>query len=734
MAVLASYWLFGDSEAEFGPAIRVKPRSIFISFKGGGKRRRGRDFEKSLIFFMEESSIKQVCKRNGDIVDFDQQKITTAIYKALKAMGRDDQDLADQLSDKIVRLINGKFHPRSIPAIEEIQDVVEEVLIKEDLVKAAKAYIIYREQHTRLREMRELMNSNDVIEGYLKQLDWRVKENANMAYSLQGLNNHVASAVSSHYWLNKVYPPEIRNAHSDGSIHIHDLQILAVYCCGWDLQTLLRLGFGGVEGKVQSKPAKRFRVALGQVINFFYTLQGEAAGAQAFANFDTLLAPFIRHEGLDYPHVKQAMQEFIFNMNVPTRVGFQTPFTNLTFDLVCPPTLANESVIIGGLPQPGTYKEFQPEMDMINRAFAEVMMEGDAKGRVFTFPIPTYNISTDFNWGNTVLDPVWEMTAKYGIPYFANFIGSDMKPEDARSMCCRLRLDNRELRKRGGGIFAANPLTGSIGVVTVNLPRIGYLSKNNEEAFFSRLGQMMDMARLSLKLKRDILENFTLGGLYPYARYYLAEIKERFGEYWKNHFNTIGINGMNEAVLNFMNRPLGSNEGRDFGLRVMDFMRTRLAQYQEEDNQLYNLEATPAEGATYRFAKKDKESFPDIIVANEEAFKEKGAAPYYTNSSHFPVNYSTDLFDVLEKQDDLQVRYTGGTVLHIFLGEKMPDIESTKKLVRKVAESFHLPYFTLTPTFSICPKHGYLAGEHRFCPICDDEIGFIREQKEQLPL
>lgn len=683
---------------------------------------------------MEESQIKQVKKRNGDIVDFSQEKISDVVLKALVAVGRDDKELAQALSDKVVRFLNGKFHPRSIPAIEEIQDAVEEVLISEGLSKAVKAYIIYREQHARLREMKQLMNSNDVIEGYLKQLDWRVKENANMAYSLQGLNNHVASAVSSHYWLNKVYPPEIRNAHNDGSVHIHDLQILAVYCCGWDLQALLRLGFGGVDGKVQSKPAKRFRVVLGQIVNFFYTLQGEAAGAQAFADFDTLLAPFIRHDGLDYTQVKQAMQEFIFNMNVPTRVGFQTPFTNLTFDLVCPSTLASERVIIGGVPQAETYKEFQPEMDMINRAFAEVMMEGDAKGRVFTFPIPTYNISVDFDWDNKVLDPIWEMTAKYGIPYFANFVGSDMKPEDARSMCCRLRLDNRELRKRGGGIFAANPLTGSIGVVTINLPRIGYLSKNNEEAFFSRLGQMMDLSRQSLKLKREILENFTAAGLYPYAKYYLCDIKERFSEYWKNHFNTIGINGMNEAVVNFMNRPLSSPEGGQFAAKVMDFMLQRLAQYQQEDNQLYNLEATPAEGATYRFAKRDKELYPDVVVANEDAFKEKGAAPYYTNSTHFPVNYSSDLFDILEKQDGLQVKYTGGTVVHIFLGEKMPDIESTKKLVKKVAENFHLPYYTLTPTFSICPKHGYLPGEHRYCPICDDEIGYIREQKEQLPL
>lgn len=530
-----------------------------------------------------ETEIKQIKKRNNDIVDFDQKKITNAIYKALFATGKDDLKLAEELSEKVVAELNKKFHPRSIPAVEEIQDIVEEVLINEGLVKVAKAYIIYREQHARLREMKELLNSNDIIEGYLQKLDWKIKENANMAYSLQGLNNHVASAVSAHYWLNKIYPPEIRNAHNDGTIHIHDLQILAVYCCGWDLQALLRLGFGGVEGKVQSKPAKHFRVALGQIVNFFYTLQGEAAGAQAFANFDTLLAPFIKYDNLDYEQVKQAMQEFIFNMNVPTRVGFQTPFTNLTFDLTCPSTLANEPVIIGGLPQKETYKEFQNEMDMINRAFAEVMMKGDASGRVFTFPIPTYNISKDFNWDNEVLDPIWEITAKYGIPYFANFVNSDMKAEDARSMCCRLRLDNRELRKRGGGIFAANPLTGSVGVVTINLPRIGYLSKGNEEAFFSRLGQIMELARQSLKLKREILERFTEMGLYPYAKYYLSDIKERFGQYWRNHFNTIGINGMNEAIINFFNQPLSSEQGLNFAKKIMDFMLDRLGKYQEEE-------------------------------------------------------------------------------------------------------------------------------------------------------
>lgn len=680
-----------------------------------------------------ENHIQQVRKRDNTIVDFNQDKINNAVFNALKAVGREDRSLSQTLTEKIVQALNNKFHPRSIPAIEEIQDIVEEVLVREGLIKAVKAYIIYREQHARLREIKQMLDSNDVIDGYLKQLDWRVKENANMSYSLQGLNNHVASAVSSHYWLNKVYPQEIRDAHTGGSLHIHDLQLLAVYCCGWDLQALLRQGFGGVEGKINSKPAKHFRVILGQIVNFFYTLQGEAAGAQAFANFDTLLAPFIRRDNLSYEQVKQSIQEFVFNVNVPTRVGFQTPFTNLTFDLFCPSTLANEPVIIGGMPQQETYKEFQAEMDMINKAFAEVMMEGDAKGRVFTFPIPTYNISRDFNWDNHVLDPIWEMTAKYGIPYFANFVNSDMSPDDARSMCCRLRLDNRELRKRGGGIFAANPLTGSVGVVTINLPRIGYLSKTKDE-FFSRLGQMMDLARQSLKLKREILETFTQQGLYPYSKFYLKDINDRFNQYWKNHFNTIGINGTNEAMINFMDRPLSTEAGRAFAEEIMDFMLERLVVYQGEDDQLYNLEASPAEGATYRFAKRDKELYPDIVVANEQFFQEKGAAPYYTNSTHLPVNYSDDIFEVMEKQDSLQTKYTGGTVLHIFLGEKIKDIETTKKLVKKIADNFKLPYYTLTPTFSVCPKHGYLAGEHEFCPLCDEEIGFISEQSEKLPI
>jgi ribonucleoside-triphosphate reductase len=467
---------------------------------------------------------------------------------------------------------------------------------------------------------------------------------------------------------------------------------------------------------VESKPARHLRSALGQVVNFFYTLQGETAGAQAFSNFDTYLAPFIRRDGLSYPEVKQALQEFVFNVNVPTRVGFQTPFTNVTLDLTPPPTLRETPVIVGGEPQGSTYGEFQEEMNLFNRAFAEVMQAGDARGRVFTFPIPTYNLTRDFAWDDPTLQPVWEMTARYGIPYFSNFINSDMNPEDARSMCCRLRLDNRELRRRGGGLFGANPLTGSIGVVTINLPRLGYLARTSQD-FFARLAELADLAKESLEIKRKLLERLTEEGLFPYARHYLAGIKARFGQYWKNHFSTIGLIGMNEACLNLLGRDIASPEGRQLALNTLDRMRERLMDYQNETNNIYNLEATPAEGATHRLARKDKERYPDLVAANEAAFRQ-GAAPFYTNSTQLPVNYTHDLFEALDLQDELQSRYTGGTVLHVFLGEHLPDGESAKRLVRKIAEKYRLPYFTLTPTFSVCPGHGYLAGEHESCPRC----------------
>ncbi|MDP2736372.1 MAG: ribonucleoside triphosphate reductase [bacterium] len=672
----------------------------------------------------------QILKRSGEIAPFDKAKLVNAIFKSTEAVGKPDQFLAQKFADQVVARINEKFHSRSIPAVEEVQDMVEEILIKNRQIKTAKAYILYRDQRARLREMRSMINSDELMEGYLKQSDWRVKENSNMSYSLQGLNNHLASAISSSYWLNQVYTQNIREAHKNGDLHLHDLQLLAPYCAGWDLKELLIRGFGGVAGKVEAKPAKHLRTALGQIINFFYTLQGEVAGAEAFSNFDTYLAPFIRYDNLSYKDVKQALQEFLFNINVPTRVGFQTPFTNITMDITPGATTGEENVIIGGKIMPEKYKEFQPEMDMINLAFAELMMAGDAKGRVFTFPIPTYNITTDFKWESPVATKIFEMTAKYGIPYFSNFINSDLNPEDARSMCCRLRLDNRELRKRGGGLFAANPLTGSIGVVTINLPRLGYLSKTKEE-FFERLDNLMQIASESLEIKRTILEDLTDKGLYPYAKYYLNNIKERFNGYWNNHFSTIGIIGMNEALLNYapIKKSIATPEGKEFALQVMDYMRNKVLDYQGKTNHLYNLEATPAEGVTRRLSRIDKDKYKDIIVANEEAFQAGKASPYYTNSSQLPVNYTSDLFEAMDLQDDIQVKYTGGTVLHGFIGEALPSAESVRNLVKKIAYKYHLPYFTITPTFSVCPKHGYLAGEHFFCPKCDEEIGYLPKEQ-----
>lgn len=555
-----------------------------------------------------------------------------------------------------------------------------------------------------------------LVEGYLKQLDWKVNENSNMSYSIQGLNNYIASEVSKNYWLNKIYNEKIRNAHISGDIHIHDLNIISVYCVGWDLKDLLMEGFKGVKGKIESKPPKHFRTALGQIVNFMYTMQGEAAGAQAFSNFDTLLAPFIRYDNLSFEQVKQAMQEFVFNMNVPTRVGFQTPFTNITMDLTVPSYYAEQPVIIGGELMEDTYKEFQPEMDLLNKAFFEVMMEGDASGRVFTFPIPTYNITKDFDWNNEKLNGLWEMTAKYGIPYFSNFINSDMSPEDARSMCCRLRIDNRELEYRGGGLFGSNPLTGSVGVVTINLPKIADNVKNKGE-FFEKLSQHMEIAKESLEIKRKLLEDLTDKNLYPYTKFYLRDIKARFGVYWKNHFSTIGLIGMNEACLNLLGSDIGSFRGKQFALDVMDFMRAKIVEFQKQTGNNYNLEATPGEGTSYRLAKLDR----------NHKYK------YFTNSTQLPVNYSDDIFEVLDHQDDLQTKYTGGTVVHIFAGERISNIETMKNLVKKVCNNYKLPYFTFSPTFSTCPNHGYVAGEHFKCPDCGADcevysriVGYIR--------
>ncbi len=657
----------------------------------------------------EETILKYIRKRDGRIDPFNPEKIIEAIYHAAKAVGGSDREAAKSISDSVVGILEIICKEDRIPTVENVQDLVEKILIEKGHAKVAKAYILYREQHRKIRDGKVLLDEGlDLVEDYLDRSDWRVNENSNMSYSLQGLNNHIASAITAKYWLERIYPPEIRDAHTNCDLHMHDLGLLSAYCVGWDLKDLLVRGFGGVNGKVESRPAKHFRSALGQIVNFFYTLQGESAGAQAFANLDTYLAPFIRFDKLSYPEVKQCMQEFIFNMNIPTRVGFQTPFTNVTLDMTVPSTIADEHVIIGGEPQNQKYSEFQEEMDTFNLAFTECLLEGDAKHRIFTFPIPTYNITKDFDWDNPKNVHLWEITAKYGIPYFANFINSDMSPEDARSMCCRLRLDNRELRKRGGGLFGANPLTGSIGVITINMPRLAYLS-SNEKAFFSKLSELMDIAKDALNIKRKVLESFTQQDLYPYTKYYLSDVYKRHERYWVNHFSTIGVIGMNEMCLNIMNKDISTKEGKEFSLKVLDFMRKRIMKYQEETDNLYNLEATPAEGVTYRFAKHDKKAFPDIITAGV-------SEPYYTNSVHLPVNHPSDIFDLLDHQDELQTMFTGGTVVHCFLGEKIDDHEMVKTLVKRIAENYQLPYFTITPTFSICPVHGYIPGSYEFCP------------------
>jgi ribonucleoside-triphosphate reductase len=986
-------------------------------------------------------SIQQVIKRDGSRVPFDRQRIENAVYAAARAVGNGEgRPWAEMIAWAVTALLEERFRAvKEPPHVEEIQDIVEEVLIKSGSPGVAKAYILYRQQRAEARATQQmLLDTEKLVDDYLERADWRVNENSNMNYSLQGLNFYLASSIAARYWLNKVYPPEVQKAHSDGALHVHDLGMLSVYCCGWDLQDLLQQGFGGVPAKIESKPPRHLRTALGQLVNFFYTLQGESAGAVAVSNFDTLMAPFIRYDGLNYKQIKQAVQEFVYNINVPTRVGFQTPFTNLTMDLTPPPILAEQPVIIGGRTRGATYGEFQDEMDLLNRAFAEIMVEGDAKGRVFTFPIPTYNITADFEWENPNLAPVWQMTAKYGIPYFANFINSDMQPEDARSMCpiaaeekvlirstrgrgleyaeirgicegnsqqdtyeiyshgkfirgrfnkfedqemikvtlanghelkmskkhlnyitrgpdrpvevrkgedlragmylpyslqvypgeggnrdlgffvgayagdgsldrdtavifslnqendalvkqlqriageyfgakcsinahkttklltlrvhsraavglcrdfvadkkrnkhyrarvfgtsvefrrgvlaghyatdggnrhriytsspkmveslnmlaatlgtttsvyqderhgrlgeepnyavlvyqlnrenygdfwyktadklwmkivsteqisntvaycfevadgepmftvgttgilthnCRLRLDNRELRKRMGGLFAAAPLTGSVGVVTMNLPRLGYLAED-EDDFQERLERLMEIGRTSLEIKRKLLEDFTARGLYPYSHHFLRSVKARTGRYWSNHFSTIGLNGMHEACRNLLGVGIESPAGHAFAERTLDFMRQVLARFQQETGNLYNLEATPAEGATYRLARADKERYPEIVTAGAET------APYYTNSTHLPVDFSDDLFAVLDHQDPLQTRYTGGTVLHTFLGEQLDDWRQARRLVRTIAENYRLPYFTLTPTFSVCPVHGYIPGEHEFCP------------------
>ena len=988
----------------------------------------------------------QIINRNEEKIPYNIFKIKLAILKALDAIDNPDIDLADYLTKKVDRILSQEyFEKEKLPTIDNIQDIIEDVLIKEGLTKLVKAYVIYRKQHDDLRQMSKLIDSINAVESYINISDWQVKENSNMDYSLQGLNNYLSTKVISDYWIKKIYPPEIKEAHEKRQLHIHDLNTLGPYCVGWDLQSLLQTGFRGGPGKIVAAPPKHLDTALGQIVNFIYTLQGEAAGAQAFSNFDTLLAPFIYYDKLDYKQTRAAIEKFVYNMNVPTRVGYQcmsedteilteegwkthddikvgdiiktfniktgkiedlpikklfvreysgkmyniknkiqdqlispnhrmvrqtsntknkfvleevekvmalkspvilpiaadtnykgiawsdekiklvawliargcseqphhknknsrnikiyqseiknnkdnkeiknllnhfnlkyseskhkalgmsvnyfkinaegsrllhswfddesdikfipvdlfkanqkqarlfletynkvdgtsefkisttsvdmlyglqhmcvlagygfttcfrkptigkkpifvlkiiqhkdttitcikevnykgkiwcpntdnetviakrngkvfitgnTPFSNITLDLTVPSTLKDQAVIIGGKPQDKTYGEFQKEMDIFNAALLDIFYEGDAAGNIFSFPIPTINVTKDFDWDSPLSDKLLELTIKYGTPYFANFVNSDMKPEDARSMCCRLRLDNRELQKRGGGLFGSNPLNGSIGVVTINLAQIGYLAKTEEE-YFEKLGYLMDLSKKSLDIKRKIVEKYTDDGLYPYSKFNLKLIKDRFGSYWKNHFSTIGLLGMNESCLNFLGEPITTPKGNVFANKVMDFMRERIQKYQEETGALYNLEATPGEGTTYRFASHDKAKFPSIIVANEENVQKNGAQPYYTNSTQVPVNYTNDIFEILELQDELQCKYTGGTVIHFFIGEKKPSKEAIKSLIKKITTNYKLPYFTFTPTFSICPKHGYLFGEHEYCPKCDAEICYL---------
>ena len=674
----------------------------------------------------KSSRMFKVKKRDGRIVPFRKERLSTGIFKAAEGVGGKDRERADEIADEVIRRLKEKYSNREYVKAEVIADVTTQTLKDMGHGKTSIAFNLFVDLKNKVKNIKSFIDADSLVKGYIDRLDWQVNENANMSYSWQGLNHFISSSVQANYWLHSIYPKEITNANIDKDIHIPDLGMLATYCCGWSLEDLLLKGFTGVRGKVSASPPKHFSTALGQAVNFLYTLQHEAAGAQAFSSFDTYLAPFVRYDKLTYKEVKQKLQEFIYNMNVPTRVGCQVPFTNVTMDLIPSGELAEQGVIIGGEVKKEKYKDFKKEMGMINRAFCEIMVKGDAKGRLFSWPIPTYNITKDFDWENKDYKPIWEMTAKYGIPYFANFVSSDMNPDDARSMCCRLRIDNRELKKRGGGLFGSNPLTGSIGVVTINLPRIGYLSKDKKE-YFKRLDNLMDLSRKSLVIKRKFIEKYIDKGLYPYSKFYLADIKKRFKEYYKNHFNTIGILGMNESMTNFFKdkeKDITSKEGREFALEIMDHMRKRLMKYQKETNDLFNLEATPGEGTTYKFAKADRKKFGNDIITANDLSGNHDMPPYYTNSTHLPVGYTEDIFEALDLQDEFQTKYTGGTVLHVFLGEKLSDGESVKNLVKKISTNYKLPYFSITPTFSVCPKHGYLSGEHRFCPKCDEEIGY----------
>lgn len=677
----------------------------------------------------DEYIIKHIIKRDGQLEIYNREKLKNAIAGAAKAVGIEDENLVERLvtlTEEKIRAMMSERHPNSAPALEEVQDCVEAVLIEDRQVELAKAYILYRAKHQNIRDTKELMlNINETMDGYLRQSDWRVNENANVNYSLGGLILHNSGSITANYWLKNIYPKDVADAHINADFHIHDLSMFSGYCAGWSLRQLIEEGLGGVEGKISSKPARHLYTLVFQMVNFLGIMQNEWAGAQAFSSFDTYLAPFVHADKLNYTEVKQAIQSFIFGVNIPSRWGSQAPFTNITLDWTVPEDLRNKPAIVGGVQYENyTYGDFQNEMDMINKAFLEIMLEGDANGRGFQYPIPTYNITKEFNWDSENAKLLFEITAKYGTPYFQNFINSDLNPSDVRSMCCRLQLDKRELRKKGGGLFGADEFTGSIGVVTINLPRIGYLTSTKPE-FFARLSHFMQLAKESLEIKRKVINRLMENGLFPYTRRYLQHLN--------NHFSTIGINGMNECLLNFMGKDITSPEGKEFALEILDFMRKQLADYQEETGSLFNLEATPAESTSYRLARHDKAHYPDIISSGDDD-------PFYTNSTQLPVDWTNDIFEALDHQDELQKRYTGGTVFHGFLGEAISDWEMCRKLVKTIAYNYHLPYFTISPTFSICPKHGYLAGEHFNCPHCKSEkehelkmkINKLKAQKEDL--
>lgn len=659
---------------------------------------------------MFEKKLSHLIKRDGSVKDFDANKIVAAIAKAGKATGEFDESRAARITEE--RVLPSLVALNLVtPHIEQVQDAVERALFEEGFFKTLRAYIVYREQRQKARDARQSwVNVESSINEYLQQLDWRVNANANQGYSLGGLILNVSGKVVANYWLNYIYPAEIGRAHREADFHIHDLDMLSGYCAGWSLRTLLTEGLNGVPGKVEAGAPKHLSSATGQIVNFLGTMQNEWAGAQAFSSFDTYLAPFIKKDNVPYEEVLQSIQELIYNLNVPSRWGTQTPFTNLTFDWTCPEDLKDQHPIIGGEEMPFTYGDCKREMDMINRAYIEVMTKGDAKGRVFTFPIPTYNITPDFDWDSENADRLFAMTAKYGLPYFQNFINSELKPNMIRSMCCRLQLDLRELLKRGNGLFGSAEQTGSLGVVTINCARLGYLFKGNEQGLFDRLDHLLDLAKTSLEIKRKVIQRHIDQGLFPYTKRYLGTLR--------NHFSTIGVNGINECIRNFTNdaNDITDDWGHAFALKLLDHVRARMVEFQEETGHMYNLEATPAEGTTYRFAKEDRKRFPDIIQAGTES------NPYYTNSSQLPVGFTDDPFLALEMQDDLQRKYTGGTVLHLYMADAISSSKACKELVRRALSRFRLPYLTVTPTFSICPKHGYISGRHDFCPICDAEL------------